>query len=413
MQKKTAFLFLFCMCLFGYLLPEQTFAHAYLLDSKPAQGETLQQSPKEVHLHFSEQVAPDIITITVKNPKGQSIPVSTKLAPTDPSRVIVSLPSISKGTYTVNWSVLSEDGHPVSGSFSFAFGEKVATTTGGTVSQSFTTFLLVLLRFLNEGWLLLSAGLVWVSFFAARHSLPKWKLNRLTKGLTALLWFGIQLCIWFLYGSELPENTLNTWLLQGQLASLTLVPFAVVLLLQAFLFGLLLIPNMVKGWYLSLWVIITATCAFSGHVWSSQSINLALISRILHIWSAALWLGGLAYLLFVCIKHQAKIGKTLQQFRPFFSRIAFLAASLLIISGILLVTVQTDWSAVWTFQTFWSRFLVVKVLLVMGMLIYAGLQNNYWKSADLLERDSMRTEWILGVLALLLGIWMSQLAYPI
>lgn len=415
MLKKVVFLSILLVCFLGCFLPKDTFAHAYLLDSNPKQGGTVDQSPKEIQLHFSEQLTPDMVTVKVNNPRKQSLPISIKLAPTDPSRIIVSLPSLTKGTYTVHWSVLSEDGHPASGTYAFAFGEKVATTAGGNDSaHPFSTTLLILLRFLNEGWLLMCAGFAWISHFAAKRQLPTpvVKSHRLFFWLSALLWFGFQLCMWFLYASELPENLLTTWLLKGQFTSLALVPFAAVLLLQTFLFVLLWIPNMVKGWYLILWVLITATCAFSGHAWSSQTISLALVARLLHIWAGALWLGGIAYLLWV-IRHQRKNKETLHRFRSFFSRTAIFAASVLIASGILLVTAQTDWSAVWTLETFWSRFLVIKILLVMGMLIYAGLQNYHWKSSNMLEHDSLRTEWILGVIALLLGIWMSQIAYPI
>ncbi|MCH5585777.1 copper resistance protein CopC/CopD [Shimazuella sp. AN120528] len=416
MPKKAAFLLSLFICFLGFLMPGRVFAHAYLLDSSPKQGETTKLAPNEIQLHFSEQITPDVLSLTVKNPRGQSLPISIKLAPTDPSRVIASLPSLTKGTYTVNWSVISEDGHPVSGSYSFAFGEKVATTAGGNeTSHPISTTMLILLRYLNEVWLLVCAGFAWVSFFAEKHQLPVWteKSNRLIKWISALLWFGFQIAIWFLYASELPQNLLNKWLWQGQFTSLVLVPFAIVLLIQAFLYILLCLPNMVKGWYLTLWVLITATSAFSGHAWSSQSIHLALIVRLFHIWSGALWLGGLTYLLWVCIHYQTKLGETLRKFQPFFSRTAFIAASLLISSGLLLVTVQTDWSKVWTFQTFWSRFLIIKILLVIGMLLYAALQNRHWISTALLERDSLRTEVILGCIALLLGVWMSQIAYPI
>ncbi len=85
---------------------------------------------------------------------GQSIPVLVKLAPSDPSIVIASLPNLPKGTYSVEWSVLSDDGHPVSGDFFFAFGQKVTNSAGeNIVSHPISLFLLVVLRSLSEGYI--------------------------------------------------------------------------------------------------------------------------------------------------------------------------------------------------------------------------------------------------------------------
>ncbi|WP_028776926.1 copper resistance CopC/CopD family protein [Shimazuella kribbensis] len=416
MRKIVAFVLLVGAGAVFLFTPVQVFAHAYLLDSTPAQGETVQQTPNEVHLHFSEQVNADMVTITITNSGRQSIPVDVHLAPTDPSRVIISLPNLSKGTYQVKWSILSEDGHPVSGDFSFAYGQKVNQTAGESYSaHPFAQFLLIILRFLSEAGLLLVTGFAWIAYFAAKQKLPivAWHDISKSKWLAPIIWLGLQVCIWFLYTSQLPENLINKWLVEGQFSLLLQVPFVIMLLVQAFLFLFVLIPNMMTGWYLSLWILITATFAFSGHTWSSQFIGLAMIAKLLHLWSGALWLGSLAYLLFVCVRQQQKIREALTHFRSFFSKLAFIASSLLILSGVLLVTVQTDWSNVVTFQTFWSRFLILKIMLVVGMLVYAALQNRQWKKSNTLERDSLRTEWMLGLIALLLGIWMSQIAYPI
>jgi copper transport protein len=416
MRKIVAFLLLIGIGVAWLFTPMQVFAHAYLLESTPAQGETVQQTPKEVQLHFSEQVNADMITVTITNSSKQAIPIDVQLASTDPSRVILTLPNLSTGTYLVEWSILSEDGHPVSGDFLFAYGQKVSQTAGDSIAtNSFAQFSLIVLRFLQEGGLLLTAGFVWISYFAAKRNLPTITRENIKfwRWVIPIIWLGIQASIWFLYTSGLPENLIHNWLFEGQFSLLLQVPFVIMLLVQVFLFSLLLIPNMMTGWYASLWILMTATFAFSGHTWSSQSTGIAMIAKLLHLWSGALWLGSLAYLLFVCVQQQQKIGTVLHQFRPFFSKMALIASSLLVLSGILLVTAQTDWSAVVTFQTFWSRFLVIKMVLVIGMFLYAALQNRQWKRENLLERDSLRTEWIFGLIALLLGIWMSQIAYPI
>jgi copper transport protein len=226
-------------------------------------------------------------------------------------------------------------------------------------------------------------------------------------------WLAVQVSIWLLYASQLPQNLPTKWLISGQWDLLLQVPFALVLLVQVPLFALLLIPNMVSGWYLGLWGLLTASFAFSGHTWSSTNHLLSLFARFLHLASGALWLGGIVYLLIIVWKQQKKLFDLIKQFRTFFSKTALTASILLIASGLLLAGTQTDWSAILSFHTFWSRFLLIKICLVFGMLIYAFFQTRQWKTVGTLEKDSLRTEWILGLLALLLGIWMSQIAYPI
>lgn len=100
-------------------LAGQAFAHAHLKSSAPADKASV-ASPSELDLTFTEELDLKFSGVTVTGPdKGEvklgngmlmdgdkvlMVPVSEKLAP---------------GSYTVDWHVLSTDGHKTNGTFSF------------------------------------------------------------------------------------------------------------------------------------------------------------------------------------------------------------------------------------------------------------------------------------------------------
>ena len=103
--------------------------HATLLRSTPAPKSHLAKSPQAIRLVFSEQIVPELSQITLVNSSGDS--ASLKLA-TDPHDVHVLVGSVAgelAGPVKVVWRVLSADGHPVGGNFTFTVGSATASTT--------------------------------------------------------------------------------------------------------------------------------------------------------------------------------------------------------------------------------------------------------------------------------------------
>lgn len=95
-------------------------AHAVLLDSVPADGASLAQSPGEVCLIFSEPVAP--IAVRLLDEAGRNVAGATVEAV---DRTVILRPPgvLSTGTYVVSYRVTSQDSHAVAGSILFAVGE--------------------------------------------------------------------------------------------------------------------------------------------------------------------------------------------------------------------------------------------------------------------------------------------------
>src|SRR6476646_7518426 len=96
--------------------PASAFAHANLDGTSPNYRQRLQSAPRAVVLHFDQAVQAEPNAIVVKNEFGKTLSVT---ASAHGQTVRVPLKRLPRGPYTVRWHVLSEDGHVVSGVFTF------------------------------------------------------------------------------------------------------------------------------------------------------------------------------------------------------------------------------------------------------------------------------------------------------
>lgn len=95
-------------------------AHALLAKSDPARRAVLSKPPAQVRLWFNERLEPAFSSLSVHDAAGNPVTTaSAQVAPEDPKRLQLALPSLPAGTYTVRYQVLSVDGHTVNSSFTF------------------------------------------------------------------------------------------------------------------------------------------------------------------------------------------------------------------------------------------------------------------------------------------------------
>lgn len=95
-------------------------AHAGLVGADPAPGERISGSPGEVRLFFSESLFPGS-SFKIYDTDFQSVTdVSPQIDPENPDQIFSPVPELNPGTYTVEWSALTEDGGETSGSYSFS-----------------------------------------------------------------------------------------------------------------------------------------------------------------------------------------------------------------------------------------------------------------------------------------------------
>jgi hypothetical protein len=102
----------------GLFAPGIALAHNVLVGSSPADGSQVDTGPAEITLRFDLPVQGGFDTVTLIGPDGGHY--EDGAAQVDGSNVsIAALPLGPAGLYRVGYRVVSDDGHPVSGSISF------------------------------------------------------------------------------------------------------------------------------------------------------------------------------------------------------------------------------------------------------------------------------------------------------
>lgn len=114
---------LFAILISGLLLigwPLTSFAHAHLEKSVPEKDSELTDAPQAVQLWFSEDVQGEWSKIIVMDAEGNRVDKEAISGNDENHKFMqVDLNDLHPGTYNVNWSTLSRDGHRVKGEFSF------------------------------------------------------------------------------------------------------------------------------------------------------------------------------------------------------------------------------------------------------------------------------------------------------
>jgi methionine-rich copper-binding protein CopC len=92
-------------------------AHAHLQSSIPASQARLSVAPGTLTLNFTEAAQLTALRLTTS---GHAIPVALNTEAKASVRIVVPLPSLSPGSYEVQWRVIAQDdGHVTHGSFNF------------------------------------------------------------------------------------------------------------------------------------------------------------------------------------------------------------------------------------------------------------------------------------------------------
>src|SRR4029453_16301477 len=88
---------------------------------------SLERSPVEVRMWFSEPVEVALGSVRVLDARGRRVDDGRVDHPGGDQQVLrVRLEDELRGGYAVGWRVVSADGHPVSGAFTFGVGQGTA-----------------------------------------------------------------------------------------------------------------------------------------------------------------------------------------------------------------------------------------------------------------------------------------------
>ena len=107
-----------CLALAG---TSTAWAHAALVKSEPARRAALSKPPPQVRLWFNERLEPEYATINViRDGTGPVATSKAQVDKNDPKLLVLPLPVLAPGAYTVKYRVLSVDGHTVDYGYTFS-----------------------------------------------------------------------------------------------------------------------------------------------------------------------------------------------------------------------------------------------------------------------------------------------------
>ncbi|MGB8169058.1 MAG: copper resistance CopC family protein [Chthoniobacteraceae bacterium] len=121
---------LVCAMLWIALAPA-ALAHARVVRSAPAKGETLSRSPERIEVWFNELLDEGFNTIEIFPAAEIAAAKRTNLAKENPivdsrdrTHLILKTAQLAPGEYVVEWRVLSRDGHSAPGRFTFRISDR-------------------------------------------------------------------------------------------------------------------------------------------------------------------------------------------------------------------------------------------------------------------------------------------------
>jgi copper transport protein len=373
-------------------VPAKSFAHATLLDPSPEYRQRLSAGPTTVVLRFDQAVTAFPDSIVVRSAQG--LVVSDDAASgADAQVVLAPVRSLPRGAYTVRWHVLSSDGHPISGLYTFgvrvaapppteAFGASGPTRTEDFVRWAYFLSLALVVGGLGFALLVL-------------RGMPPALSGRLYKligiGVVATLEVGIVAFILRAEGAlQLPFAKLLyadlTPIAAGtRLGAAFMAMTMGFVLVSIFVYFAWLLDRVIFLWPAFLLALgFSSGLPLSGHQAADRGSSWATeIADWIHLSAALLWVGGLLVLA-VCVWPLARELRRDAFLR--FSRLATLLIAALLGAGIYLSFVRLPAvSDLWTEG--YGRVLLVKIALV-GVALMWGAFHHFVARPALVQEDA-------------------------
>jgi copper transport protein len=339
-------------------------AHALPQSSDPAPGADLSQPPTAVRITFGERPDPSLSTIRVLDSNGKSVTSGpTTASPSDPSTLSVPVAGLGGGVYTVAWRTVSTvDGHTAAGSFAFGVGTappvagSSATTPDATSNVTAGAVL---------GRWLLYLGLFGL-FGPSVYGLVVGALDRrVRRWLLPLAWLLAVAGTAVVVGTQLADAGVGLGDVMATSFGAPLIERAIPLLLV----GLALLLDVIAGSETRLTLALVAVGAgvaivadvLGSHAAAGTLAGFDMPLQLVHVGAAALWLGGLAGLVFSLARLKPDVAATSAR------RFAALATT-----GILTVGITGITRAFEELSQISDLWLTVFGLLVVGKTVLLG-----------------------------------------
>ncbi|WHY66503.1 copper resistance CopC family protein [Neobacillus sp. SuZ13] len=117
------------------MLPSIASAHTELTTSNPTSGQVVKEDLKEIVLTYEGKIESLSTMTLVKD--GKEIPL-VSVTPNDNQLIGTVSTALENGTYSVQWSIAGEDGHPISGEIPFTVQKVVKEEPKAETKQPVT-----------------------------------------------------------------------------------------------------------------------------------------------------------------------------------------------------------------------------------------------------------------------------------
>ncbi|WP_347403582.1 copper resistance protein CopC [Solwaraspora sp. WMMD406] len=387
-------------------------AHAVLVTADPVPGSVLGTSPRVVVLTFTEPVRLIDGRLQILAPDGKRINDGEPRVDGATITAGIRIPDQPLGTYLVSYRIISADGHPVGGGYTYSVGAPSATVpqvdpdgqrTSVTAAVAATTFVGYLGVVLAVGPALLLVAL-WPPRLPRRPGLRlvRTGLTLIAVATVAGLWVRAP----YISGSALFDVS------TADLAAVLTSGYGLTVLARLGILAVLaalLTPALTGGGgtvrrvaLLALAVTGLATWPLTGHALAAPVPAASVVADTIHIAAVAVWLGGLVALGGVLLRraHPRLMGRIL----PVWSAWATVAVCWLLLAGVVQAVLETGTvSALLT--TRYGRLILLKVGLVAGLLIAAGYARRLVRRPDPIDHRRLT-----GVVAIEVAVAVTALA---
>ena len=427
-------------------LPASAWAHAALLHTVPTASGTVNAAPPAVRLTYSEPIEPRFAIVSVTDATGKQVTSGAPAsAPGAPQTLVTPLKRVPEGWYLVFWRVISADGHPVRGAFTFAVGPNPGPPPQFRVpslSETATTTQLLIGRWAMFLSLLAALGLFVLRALIARPAVrrvPGCSLRSLNVAFFVAVGVALAAIPVYVLLATAQFTLRSVWDLGA------IVPVArdsdfgrdfldleVVFALFAVAAGIALWldrPDREQRSVVELIALPSALAtgiaalflpALAGHAGQKAPRGLSLPLDVGHLGAVAIWLGGLIGLVVFWLSVGARRrSAALAYVVPRFSVVAFCSVVLLIGTGIgqsleEFPTLASLWSTSYGVALLWKIGLLSAALLLASVNLARTkprLQAND-ASAPRLLRRLVTGEIVFVVAALFAAAVLSSLAPP-
>ena len=414
------------MFLIGFPL---AYAHPFLLDSEPVQGQSVSIGTTQITMYYSEAVEIDFSELKIYDSNGNQVDNRDTRYNNAESSLVITTSPLEDGIYTVASKVLSKvDGHLVHAAIIFGVGNvQIDTSLIDSQQQSETTFIPEsIARFpgLIGQTIVLGGVIASIAIWSTRQSRFKDQIALIENSFKAKFSKVIGFGVIAVFASNFIILGVQTWrletspfdIIQTTFGSTWLTRMIITIILIIIWFWLerkskISIKTQLPMLVFALALIATTT--MMGHGASTEMMPPIILDYV-HNLLSSIWIGGIIFLGFVVLPSITKLDGNVRDkitisLIPRFSGMIIIALGILIITGPTLLWFLDSNVSSLTDSTY-GKLIIVKIVIASIMIAFGGYYQikfvnqakNDLKSTSVFKKlqKPLRFEACLGIVLL-------------